>query len=99
VYIIGSAISGRISYTHDEHDLLDGDLIIRVLQLMTLTDSRLPSGSGCEKLELAIMCFLEQVRKIYINEHMTKLKIFKRLSEVLGVNDETTLLTVISRKM
>ncbi|XP_039433176.1 exportin-7 isoform X2 [Culex pipiens pallens] len=98
VYIIGAAISGRISYSHDDHDLLDGDMIIRVLQLMTLTDSRLPA-CGCEKLEFAIMCFLEQVRKVYINEHLQKLKMFKRLSEVLGVNDETTLLTVISRKI
>ncbi|XP_055588183.1 exportin-7 isoform X1 [Uranotaenia lowii] len=98
VYIIGAAISGRISYTHDDHDLLDGDMIIRVLQLMALTDSRL-AQCGCEKLEFAIMCFLEHVRKVYINEHLQKLKMFKRLSEVLGVNDETTLLTVISRKI
>lgn len=100
VYIIGSAIGGRMSSTAtDEHDLMDGDLIYRVLQLMNLTDSRL-AQSGCEKLELAIMSFLEQVRKIYINDHMQKLKVYKRLSEALGITDESMLLlSIISRKM
>lgn len=99
IYIIGSAIAGRMSSNgNDDHDMMDGDLIIRVLQLMTLTDSRL-TQNGCEKLELSIICFMEQVRKIYICEHTTKLKIFKRLSDVLGVTDEATLLSIISRKM
>lgn len=66
---------------------------------MNLTDSRL-TQSGCERLELAIMSFLEQVRKIYINEHTQKLKVYKRLSEVLGNTDESMmLLSIISRKM
>ncbi|EDW51554.1 GM22510 [Drosophila sechellia] len=36
---------------------MDAELVIRVLQLMTLTDARLPQA-GCEKLELAILSFL-----------------------------------------
>lgn len=99
VYIIGSAIGGRMSFTaNDEHDIMDGELVFRVLQLMSLTDARLPQA-GCEKLEMATMFFLEQVRKIYISEQMQKMKIYKRLSEVLGVNDEPMLLSVINRKM
>lgn len=100
VYIIGSCIGGRICSTAtEEHDALDGDLIIRVLQLMSLTDSQLPSG-GFEKMEIAFMNFLEMVRKIYINEHTQKLKVYKRLSEVLGVGDESMmLLGMISRKI
>lgn len=77
---------------------MDGELVIRVLQLMSLTDSRLPQA-GCEKLELAIMSFLEQVRKIYINEPIQKAKVYKRLAEVLGLNDEQMLLSVINRKI
>lgn len=84
--------------TDDEHDVMDGELIVRVLQLMTLTDVRLPQ-TGCEKLELAIMSFLEQVRKIYIIEQMQKMKIYKRLSDMLGINDEPMLLSVFNRKM
>ncbi|KAI8033655.1 hypothetical protein M5D96_013609, partial [Drosophila gunungcola] len=59
VYIIGSAIVGRLSVTSDEHDTMDAELVIRVLQLMSLTDARLPQA-GCEKLELAILSFLDQ---------------------------------------
>lgn len=99
VYIIGSAISGRMAFSaNDDQDLMDGELVFRVLQLMILTDGRLQQ-SGCEKLELAIMFFLDQVRKIYISEQMQKLKIYKRLSEVLGLNDENMLLSVINRKI
>lgn len=100
VYIIGSCIGGRVCSTAtDEHDSLDGDLIIRVLQLMNWTDSRLAQG-GCEKMEIAFMNFLEMVRKIYINEHTQKLKVYKRLSEVLGAGDESMmLLGMISRKI
>lgn len=99
VYIIGAAIGGRMSFTtDDEHDVMDGELIVRVLQLMNLTDVRLPQ-TGCEKLELAIMSFLEQVRKIYIIEQMQKMKIYKRLSDMLGINDEPMLLSVFNRKM
>jgi exportin-7 len=38
---------------------------------MDLTDSRLPQ-SGCEKLELALISFFEQFRKIYIGDQVQK---------------------------
>lgn len=41
----------------------------RVLQLMNLTDSRLAQG-GCEKLELAMLSFFEQFRKIYVGDQV-----------------------------
>lgn len=86
---------------------------------MSLTDSRLPQ-TGCEKLELSMMSFLDHIRKIYVSEQeisvimigndeiiryfqiieqMQKMKIYKRLSELLGINDEPMLLSVINRKM
>lgn len=100
VYFIGSAIGGRVSFTAcEEHDIMDGELVLRVLQLMNLTDRQLSQGAGCQRLELAIMCFLEHVRKIYISEQMQKVKVYKRLSEVLGLRDEGMLLSVITRKM
>lgn len=99
VYIIGSAISGRMSFTtNDEHDVMDGELVVRVLQLMQLTDGRL-AQTGCERLELAIITFLDQLRKMYIIEQTQKMKIYTRLSELLGINDEQMLLSVINRKM
>lgn len=43
----------------------------RVLQLMNLTDSRLEQG-GCEKLDLALLSFFEQFRKIYVGDQVQK---------------------------
>ncbi|CAK1587578.1 unnamed protein product [Parnassius mnemosyne] len=100
VYIIGAAIGGRASViTCDENDAMDGELVCRVLQLMDLTDSRLSRG-GCEKLELAMMSFFEQFRKIYVGDQVQKnSKVYRRLSEVLGLNDESQLLSVLMRKI
>lgn len=30
VYLIGSAIGGRVAFTNDDHDLMDGELVVRV---------------------------------------------------------------------
>ncbi|OWR42046.1 exportin-7 isoform 1, partial [Danaus plexippus plexippus] len=99
VYIIGAAIGGRASLnTSEENDAMDGELVCRVLRLMDLTDSRLAAG-GCEKLELAMMSFFEAFRKIYVGEQVQKnSKVYGRLSEVLGLNNESQLLSVIMRK-
>ena len=43
----------------------------RVLQLMNLTDSQL-SQRGSEKLELAILSFFEQFRKMYVGDQAQK---------------------------
>ncbi|CAH1642048.1 unnamed protein product [Spodoptera littoralis] len=100
VYIIGAAIGGRASVnTCEENDAMDGELVCRVLQLMDLTDSRLAQG-GCEKLELAMMSFFEQFRKIYVGEQVQKnSKVYRRLSDVLGLADESQLLSVLMRKI
>lgn len=65
---------------------------------MNLTDTRL-AQTGCEKIELAILNFLDHVRRIYLIEHMQKMKIYKRLGELLGISDEPMLLSVVNRKM
>ncbi|CAM4730296.1 unnamed protein product [Leuciscus chuanchicus] len=90
VYIIGAVIGGRVSFAStDEQDAMDGELVCRVLQLMNLTDLRL-AQAGNEKLELAMLSFFEQFRKIYIGDQVQKSsKLYRRLSEVLGLNDET----------
>lgn len=100
VYIIGSAVGGRVSFnSNEEHDTMDGELVYRVLQLMNLTDSRLVQA-GCEKLELAMLSFFDQFRKIYVGDQVQKnSKVYRRLSEALGLNDEATVLSVFIRKM
>uniref|UniRef100_T1JH36 Gamma-tubulin complex component 2 n=1 Tax=Strigamia maritima TaxID=126957 RepID=T1JH36_STRMM len=100
VYIIGAAVGGRVSFnSNDEHDAMDGELVCRVLQLMNLTDSRLTHG-GCERLELAMLSFFEQFRKIYVGEQVQKTsRVYRRLSEVLGLSDESMVLSVFIRKI
>ncbi|XP_076368513.1 ran-binding protein 16 isoform X1 [Tachypleus tridentatus] len=100
VYIIGAAIGGRVSFNSaDEHDAMDGELVCRVLQLMNLTDARLAHG-GCEKLELAMLSFFEQFRKIYVGDQVQKTsKVYRRLSDVLGLSDESMVLSVFIRKI
>ncbi|KAI1230061.1 hypothetical protein IHE44_0010449 [Lamprotornis superbus] len=69
------------------------------LALMNLTDSRL-AQAGNEKLELAMLSFFEQFRKIYIGDQVQKSsKLYRRLSEVLGLNDETMVLSVFIGKI
>ncbi|XP_054917475.1 exportin-7-B isoform X1 [Dermacentor andersoni] len=102
VYIIGAAIGGRASFsTADDHDAMDGELVCRVLQLMQLRDSRLPLGScSGEKLELALLSFFEQFRKIYVGDQVPKTsKVYRRLSEVLGLSDDSMVLSVFVRKI
>ena len=38
---------------------------------MNLTDSRLAQG-GCEKLDMAILSFFEQFRKVYVGDQVQK---------------------------
>lgn len=96
----GDVIGGKVTFNNnEEYDAVDGELVCRVLQLMNLTDSRLAQG-GCEKLELAMLRFFEHFRKIYVGEQVQKNpKVYRRLSDVLGVNDESMTLGILIRKM
>ncbi|KAH0956372.1 hypothetical protein HN011_009423 [Eciton burchellii] len=100
VYIIGAVISSRAAFNNNEEfDTMDGELVCRVLQLMNLTDSRLAQG-GCEKLELAMLSFFEHFRKIYVGDQVQKnSKVYRRLSDVLGLNDEAMVLSIFIRKI
>ncbi|KAI7693184.1 Exportin-7 [Sarcoptes scabiei] len=101
VYIIGAAIGGRIFLnSSDEQDHMDGELAFRVLQLMNFTDIRLSQGGFCRKLELAILSFFEQFRKTYIGDQVQKTStVYKRLSEILGLREESMVLSVFVRKI
>ena len=50
VYIIGSAVGGRVSFnSNEDHDAMDGELVCRVLQLMQV---------GGEIMKKYFSCFL-----------------------------------------
>lgn len=100
VYIIGYCIGSRVSFSStDEHDRLDGELCSRILRLMNLTDMKLPQ-IGSEKLELSLLTFFEQFKKIYIGDQVNKSsKVYQVVSEHLGIADETAMLGLFTRKI
>lgn len=102
VFIIGAAVGGRISITSsDEHDALDGDLSIKILMLMDVINNGLENGKGrSEAIELAMLQFFDQFRKIYVGDQVHKSsKAYMRLSEVCSLNDESDILDVLVKKI
>jgi len=101
VYIIGYCIGSRVSFSStDEHDGLDGELCSRVLRLMNLTDMKLPQIQPAEKLELALLTFFDQFKKIYIGDQINKTsKVYKVVSEHLGIANESSMLALFTRKI
>ncbi|RDD45555.1 Exportin-7 [Trichoplax sp. H2] len=100
VCIIGSVVAGRtLFYIAEESDILDGELICRVLQLMKLLEERNPQVLS-EKLDLAILSFFEQFRKIYIGDQMQKTaKVYSCIGERLGLKDESMVLSIFINKI
>ncbi|VDN06009.1 unnamed protein product [Thelazia callipaeda] len=102
VTVIGAAVLGRASYSDcEEHDVVDGNLVCRVLKLMELSDSRLSSGlPGNFKLEIAYLYMLDQFRKIYVTDQVQKIsKVYAQLQTNLGLQDETAVITGYARKI
>ncbi|XP_075797469.1 ran-binding protein 17 isoform X5 [Microtus pennsylvanicus] len=72
IYLVGTVVGGRLTYTStDEHDAMDGELSCRVFQLISLMDTRLPRRAN-EKIELAILWFLDQFRKTYVGDQLQR---------------------------
>ncbi|XP_074068530.1 ran-binding protein 17-like [Macrotis lagotis] len=72
VYLVGTVVGGRLTYTStDEHDAMDGELSCRVFQLISLLDTQFPRCSN-EKIELAILWFLDQFRKTYVGDQLQR---------------------------
>ena len=94
VFIAGYMLGGRVSYSaNDEHDMLDGEMTSRVLQLSRFMDQHRAHVS-CIRLDEALLVFLDQLRKTYVNEHMQKntTHVYDVLSRQLGITDESLLL-------
>ncbi|GAB5567143.1 ran-binding protein 17 isoform X7 [Prionailurus iriomotensis] len=106
VYLVGTVVGGRLTYTStDEHDAMDGELSCRVFQLISLMDTGLPQCSN-EKIELAILWFLDQFRKTYVGDQLQRTSkktdiflVYARMSEVLGITDDNHVLETFMTKM
>ncbi|KRZ68307.1 Exportin-7 [Trichinella papuae] len=101
IYIIGGLLTEHGGGTSlDEVEQIEANLICRVLQLMRLSDSVLAQRRGSARLESSYLWFLECFRKVYVNDTSRRMskQVFQKLSNVLGISDETALLTIIVRK-
>lgn len=99
IYIIGSSIGGRLFFKCDD-ECLESELACRVMQFIRLSDSQLHQGRRCEKLELSFLNFYDTYRKCYVADHAQHgSKMHKKLSEVLGISDESHLLSVFITKI
>lgn len=99
IYIIGASLSGRLFVKCDD-EYLEGELACRVMQLIRLSDLQLHQGRRCEKLELSFLNFYDTYRKCYVADSAQYgSKMHKKLSEVLGLTNESRLLSVFITKI
>ncbi|KAI8807733.1 armadillo-type protein [Cladochytrium replicatum] len=107
VYIIGSGIGARPSHqlgtAGDEHQLLDGQLAVKVLELVDVHQAK-QSMDGVDRrtreLELAFLHFFLMFRQSYIGDvQASATKAFTPLEEVFGIKDAEAVLNVFVRKL
>ncbi len=106
VQVSAALIGGRLSTSATpEADKLDGELSARLFRLMNLHDQRVQSPSfspstSTPRLELALLRFLSEFRKVYIGDYATAAStIYTRLSELLGLKDPNAVLALILQKI
>ncbi|XP_028353157.1 ran-binding protein 17 isoform X5 [Physeter macrocephalus] len=100
VYLVGTVVGGRLTYTStDEHDAMDGELSCRVFQLISLMDTGLPQCSN-EKIELAILWFLDQFRKTYVGDQLQRTsKVVRLRSDVSRVPEKAWKIVQVYARM
>ncbi|CAI4223988.1 unnamed protein product [Auanema sp. JU1783] len=108
ITLIGTAVFSKTTFSTpvEEHDKLDGDLVQRCLKYMQINDQRLYPTSldenptnGNVRLEVSFIHVLENFRKSYIMEQVTRTTyVYQNLANV-GVSDETEMLGVIVKKI
>eukprot|EP00731_Ephydatia_muelleri_P021099 Em0013g826a len=75
VYLIASVIGGRVSHTlPEDYDCMDGQLVCRVLQLMTLTDAQLPQVYQTLSERLGLTDESMVLNNVFITKIVTNLK-------------------------
>lgn len=101
IHIVGAVIGGRVAFaSSDEHDTIDGELVVRVLRFMDMNDQQLNASRGFAMIEVALLSFFEQYRKIYIGDQVQKTsKVYKILSDALQITDDSVMLNVLVTKI
>ncbi|CAH8511106.1 unnamed protein product [Heterobilharzia americana] len=116
VYMIGALIGGRVGYANadDECDgeLICRVLQLTRLTANFITSNTssvltnhtnvilVTQSPSMIRLELAVLRFFEQLRRIYVGENVGRLsKFYQYLSDKLGISDEMMLLGVFTNKI
>ncbi|CAL9167346.1 unnamed protein product [Musa hybrid cultivar] len=107
VHIIAAILKVRqiTSCRTESQELIDAELAARVLQLSNVTDIGVHSQRYGEiskqRLDRAILTFLQNFRKSYVGDHAmhSSKQLYLRLSELLGLHDHLVLLNFIVGKI
>ena len=104
VYIVGAVIRGRLSSaTAESQEAVDGELALRVFQLIRLMEAPGHAGRTAEprqRLELAVLGFFQNFRKVYVGEQaMHSSRVYVPLSERLGLHDHLAVLNACVAKI
>ncbi len=104
VYIVGAVTRGRLSSSSAEsQEAVDGELALRVFQLIRLMEAPGHAGRTAEprqRLELAVLGFFQNFRKVYVGEQaMHSSRVYVPLSERLGLHDHLAVLNACVAKI
>ncbi|KAJ3088714.1 Exportin 7, partial [Quaeritorhiza haematococci] len=94
----------------EEHDVIDGELACKVLQLMDVTQAMVAQvlsrnvmhghEHGNERLDLSFLYFFQMFRKSYIGDQAQRAsKVYNKLSELFALNDQHMVLNIIVQKL
>lgn len=107
VYTVGAILGSHLtpSSSPEAQQLIDGELSGRVFRLAILTDSHAGATERMgqrtnQQLELAMLYFFGQFRKVYIGDQATSSsKVYQYLSERLLLPDHLAVLTLLLGKV
>lgn len=107
ITLIGTAVFGKTTSTSsDVHDKMDGELIARCITVMRFNDNRLQLSNttiplkGNLRLEVSFIHMLEQFRRAYIMDQITRASsVYDTLESELRIAEESDMLGVIVQKI
>eukprot|EP00042_Codosiga_hollandica_P039830 m.336856 g.336856 ORF g.336856 m.336856 type:complete len:1074 (+) comp55707_c0_seq3:45-3266(+) len=105
IYMVGALLGTKNSSASDDEDLYDGNLMSRLLQLMSVLDTEYQQANlaGFHRSELIDAAFIyvfQQFRASYIGDSVHKShKMFVQLADNVGLKDEDAILSIFVRKI
>uniref|UniRef100_A0A8C4LU20 RAN binding protein 17 n=1 Tax=Equus asinus asinus TaxID=83772 RepID=A0A8C4LU20_EQUAS len=94
-----NSTSAKVSFKNLDKQDIFGQTKTEFFQLISLMDTGLPQCCN-EKIELAILWFLDQFRKTYVGDQLQRTsKVYARMSEVLGITDDNHVLETFMTKI